>query len=799
MLPHAVFTVAAIIWLSYRLVLFLGIPVWRIVSTLGLQVPQTTRVSIDDITEDTITIRWENEPTNAHEKSSSSIACYMLYLNNVKIGTIPNITTSLYTCCSLQGLSPQTQYQFDFVCVNEDGFKNKVPSIYVMTKPQSTGEHTSQNSLDDLDAKPMLAPNFPAEAKWRKSQVAVYTESPTSYASLTSLQDLDDFSITDLKYILVCAQEDLHDVLQQEASILQDFHESEEQLKLELDNLRAQWAHEIDLRKSLKSSIKSLENSKLLYDLKRGKLDKNIDQSANKIQKMKNDMAKWDQEKKNQLRQDTLLEKFNDEKKSLLERIDQVSAQVKELHSQVSSQEEENKKLSSAKKSMDSSQNATSTTTLGSSTSSKRDSPVENVLNTSNTLSLDSIFKKIHDFTNDKTGILSNAGHEFLNSLGNNSVIAALVRDELKKDVDLENQWRAKKLKMKKRNEMMESLWSEISIKNRELMAALTARPYVSSHQDSPDGSTPHLTLHDPSTYTSGDTQQDTSAYAEIPFRHASPAPHNNLAYSNWNMHNQNGHQMGLGPEDHHFDYDSSHHLLSGLQNMISEAEYQATNVSTSKLYTTDQLDNYWSRQTAPDFLSQGENASCGTQPARLPLLSSSSISEPHHVASHMRMLSNDSFGPLSMPREEDLSGFVQTPLVQRDDVISFGSGYNNDPATRTSPLSLPMKEEIGKDSLFGTNHFNNIWNNSSAVESPTVEKLQTPKSQHNRSNSRGSWGLPHFMQKSPKSTQGNNSTAPSTSESKDRETHGGERRVSKLLTKSGMNHLFRSPTHETP
>ncbi|SCV02030.1 LANO_0F14752g1_1 [Lachancea nothofagi CBS 11611] len=800
MLSYAIFTIVAILWLVYRLALFLGIPVWRIVSTLGLQVPQTTRVSIDEITEETITVRWENEPTNATEKESASISRYILYLNNVKIGSIPNIPTSLYTCCSLKNLLPQTQYQFDFVCVNKDGFMNKVPAIYVMTKPKSPKKHDSQISAEEVDTNLLVASNFPADTKWRKSQVAVSTESPTSYASLTSLQDLDDFSITDLKCILVCAQEDLHDVLQQEASILQDFHESEVQLRLELDNLKAQWAHEIDLRKSLKSSIKSLENSKLLYDLKRGKLDKNIDQSVNKIKKMKTDMIKWDQERKNHLRQENLQEKFNNEKKSLLERIDEVSKQVKELHSRVASQEEENKRLNSVKKSLDSTQSALPTSASASANTSKRNSPVENG---NSGLNMNFIAKRINECTNEKTGILNNVGQEFLNSLGENSAVCALLKDEIKKDLNSENQWRARKLKMKKRNELMESLWSEISMKNRELMAGLAAQPYTSARQaPSPNGSAPALALHDPSTYVSADTMHEQSAFGNESFRHASPPPNTTQAYTNWNIHQPNGQQIEAGGEDQQFDYDNAHHLLSGLQNMISEEDYQATNVSTSKLYTTDELDNYWSRQTAPEMIPHRAQEHYSTQPSNLPLLSPTSILENPDNSHHMRIMSNESFAPVSVSQDEDLSMFAHTPIVQRDDVISFGSGYNNDPALRTSPLPLPMTEDFTKDNLFGSGHFNAIWNNSHTGEtpsSPVVEKLGTPKSQHTRSNSRGSWSLPHFMQKSPngKSESKNNSGGSSNGEAKDRESHGGERRMSKLLTKSGMNHLFRSPTHD--
>ncbi|SCU97131.1 LADA_0H04654g1_1 [Lachancea dasiensis] len=797
MLPYSAFTFIAVAWLLYRLVLFLNIPVWRIVSTLGLQVPQTTRVSIDEVTEETITVRWENEPATAVEKTGSSICHYVLYLNNVKIGSIPNIPTSLYTCCLLKGLSPHTQYQFDFVCINQDGFMNKGPSIYVMTKPKGPDKHANQVYQEELDANQMLAPNFPADTKWRKSQKIVTTESPTSYASLTSLPDLDDYSITDLKNILVCAQEDLHDVLQQETSILQDFHESEVQLKLELDNLKAQWAHDIDLRKSLKSSIKSLENSKLLYDLKRGKLDKNIDQSLKKIQKMTDDMARWDQERKTQLRQNALQEQFKAERESLVERIDDVSNQIKALHDQVVSQEEENKKLNSVKKSLDSTQNATSTTTLASTNSSKRNSPVEIGAQAQ---SLNTIMQKINTYTNERTGVLSGQGHEFLNSLCENSVVVALIKEEAKKDFALDHQWRTIRTKLKRRNDMMESMWTDISLKNRELMASIAAQPYASvNHPSSPNGGTPHLTLHDPSTYVSENSMHDQAPYSNESFRHASPPPSvNGMIYPNWSIPLNGSHQAQANNEDQNFDYDNANHLLSGLQNMISEADYQATNVSTSKLYTTDQLDNYWSRQTNPEFRAQAQRERHPSPPAQLPLQSPASISEPQNF-SHSRMLSNESFVPVSVPREDELSGFVHTPMVQRDDLTSFGSGYSNEPAMRTSPLSLPLQEEFSKEGIFGSPHFNTIWNPAKVIETPTVEKHDTPKSQHTRTSSRGSWGLPHFMQKSPNKLESKGNTAGSSNgEHKDRESHGSERRMSKLLTKSGMNHLFRSPTHDS-
>ncbi|CAR21928.1 Gta1p [Lachancea thermotolerans CBS 6340] len=808
MLPYAAFTLIAIVWLIYRLALFLSIPVWRIVSTLGLQVPHTTRVSIDEVTSDTITIRWENEPSEV-EKDTPSISRYILYLNNVKVGTFPNIGTSLYTCCSLKDLLPHTQYQLDFVCVNQDGFMNKVPSTYVMTKnaASSSSDSVPFLTVDDAESNPLTAQNFPADMKWRKTQVVVSTDSPTSYASLTSLQDLDDYSINDLKNILVCAQEDLHEVLQQQASVFQDFRESEIQLRLELDNLKAQWAHEIDLRKSLKSSIKSLENSKLLYDLKKGKLDKNINQSRNKINKMKNDIVKWDQERAPHLRQDLLKQKFSNEKSSLIERIDKVSCQIRELHAQLTSQEEENKKLNSVKKSLDSTKPVATTAHVpaASASTSKRNSPVDSMSVPPPNLA--SVIKKINDYTNEKTGMLTSPGHEFLNALSENSQLVSVIKEEIRKDVDLENQWRARRSKLAKRNDLLEKMWADISINNQKLRDSLAAQPYTSPPASASNAvPAPQLTLHDPATYSTNEGLHEPSTFGSGSF-HASPPPPpppHSVPYNNWDINQERRQPIEYNGEDQNFDYDDSHHLLSGLQNMISEADYQATNVSTSKLYTTDQLDNYWSRQNVSEAAAHMGQSSPLAQPSHMPLLSPAFVYEVQGISPSGPMLRTDSFAPMSVPNDEEVPGLIPAQVVQRDEVASFGSGFNNDPVMRTSPLSLPLKEEFTKDNLFSSGHYNNIWGAPQGKETPISSPLGetgTPKALHSRSSSHGSWGLPQFMHKSPNSnkTDSKAENSQSSTDNKDKETtHSNGRRISRLLSKSGMNHLFRSPTHES-
>lgn len=302
MITYAACTLFAAVWLWYRLFQFLHIPVFKIVGLLNIELPQSTKVSVDKITQETITLHWENEPDCIYSSTGLDeshhrfkVLSYKLYLNGKLVGNFPN-TKRTYTCVSLQGLKPGQQYQIDLVTVNQLGFTNKLPNVFVMTLPVNTKLTTDASMSPDFPEEAQVIEDIthliPAEVKWRKPLMITQSSKTItpSYSSLTTLNDLDGFSIQDLKNILVCSQEDLHDVLQQFSMTLQDFNDTKLQLQMELDNFKVQWNHEIELKKSMKSTINSLESSKVLYDLKREKLERSIKQLETKIAKMNSDM-----------------------------------------------------------------------------------------------------------------------------------------------------------------------------------------------------------------------------------------------------------------------------------------------------------------------------------------------------------------------------------------------------------------------------------------------------------------------------------------------------------------------------
>ena len=82
----AVCTLVAFAWLCYRLYKFLTIPVVKIVSTLKIGTPPATKVSIDRVSEDSITVHWENEPVSkkSGKRDSDAISHFLLYVNNLQ-------------------------------------------------------------------------------------------------------------------------------------------------------------------------------------------------------------------------------------------------------------------------------------------------------------------------------------------------------------------------------------------------------------------------------------------------------------------------------------------------------------------------------------------------------------------------------------------------------------------------------------------------------------------------------------------------------------------------------------------
>ena len=775
MITYAACTLFAAVWLWYRLFQFLHIPVFKIVGLLNIELPQSTKVSVDKITQETITLHWENEPDCIYSSTGLDeshhrfkVLSYKLYLNGKLVGNFPN-TKRTYTCVSLQGLKPGQQYQIDLVTVNQLGFTNKLPNVFVMTLPVNTKLTTDASMSPDFPEEAQVIEDIthliPAEVKWRKPLMITQSSKTItpSYSSLTTLNDLDGFSIQDLKNILVCSQEDLHDVLQQFSMTLQDFNDTKLQLQMELDNFKVQWNHEIELKKSMKSTINSLESSKVLYDLKREKLERSIKQLETKIAKMNSDMEAWantdDIDKKKSIldiKYEKMLTELNNE-------ISATSRQIKTLQNVIIEQEDENKKLKQLKKHMDNEPNGSGTTQVQSADGT--------------TINWTQVMKRINDSTLSKSGLLSSSGDDLLNTLPSQSQLVQTIRSEIDMDSKLDNQWKASKHLFNKRIDQLEKVWKDMQAENTQLKNELTLQTYSMSQQPSQHGingdlagqnqpQAHQLRLHDPSSYTNYNTSGSLLAQtvASAPFsswlqqgqQQQQHIDHNQIPHSHDHAHSPplSSHETFY----HNTEYEDSSHLISALENMVSDV---GDKPRTTLSFTNDQLDDYWnsSSQISRPFSPSSQQHHLQQQ-------------APQHMASIGSSQSSLSPAPQFKQSDRNILGVLNDP--QNDDVISFQSALNNGPAS--SPMVIPSKSMHSVPDTAFSPSFHSIWNDSTVASPHSSNHVRTDSQQK-------SWVFNQPVEIP---------SEPATERPKESST----RRMSKLFARGTQ--LFKLPSHDS-
>lgn len=324
----------------------------------------------------------------------------------------------------------------------------------------------------------------------------------------------------------------------------------------------------------------------------------------------------------------------------------------------------------------------------------------------------------------------------------------------------------------------------------------------------------------------------------------------------------QPSHQQVSTELDQAFEYDNANHLISGLQNMIYDETDYPDNISNySKGFTTDELDNYWTKQQ-PQVRSTNESL-FSTTGTPMSSYKANPVISPYS-SSHLRQTSNAT-NTNPMHPQSLLAATLNDPSLQS--FVRSGSFYsapqpanslqNNINGNETENISPRISSDFNllvpnlsprlsndvpivpgnnttltplHSNILTMNHqptadnstrrsfhassppFNSIWNSNTNQLSPPLEeqyhldvpvgpkvpaKEPNPKPSHkrNQSNSSISSAWSKFKHKSASSpanadTDIQDSSTPSTSPS--------GRRMSKLLSKSGMNNLFNPHSHDS-
>lgn len=316
----------AFLWLAHRLYILAKIPITELVKTLNIDIPKSSKLSVDNITSSKINLHWDL-PLSDHR-----IISFVLYVNGKQAATLNG---NVSQCC-LSSLLSNTKYKIDLISINSNGYKAKSDSIFIKTKPEKLQNYPNNILLENpenlfrlltdnpevstihkLSTPSAITPNGDGRAGGRSRSNTVNSVNGnqnggsglasqngignynTSYAASTATNNsflpepkaMDD--IEELRYYLESGQEELHTILNQQAQALQDFKEQEYTLIEERDKLRDRKKLEDNNRQAIRTEMNLLDDSRRLTELKKSKQENTLIGKRKAIQKMESDLETW--------------------------------------------------------------------------------------------------------------------------------------------------------------------------------------------------------------------------------------------------------------------------------------------------------------------------------------------------------------------------------------------------------------------------------------------------------------------------------------------------------------------------
>jgi hypothetical protein len=388
---------------------------------------------------------------------------FHLFVNGVEVSIIPGFDTH----CCVQKLNPNTKYKLDLVAVNPKGFKAKSRSVYIKTKsaelqarvtevllenPDSLFKLLTDKSAKDPTSVHKVGTTQTAEIRNGRSRSntlnSVTNENTSVMPSAVSALLIDPKSMEDieeLRYHLEAGQDELHDILNQQARALSEFKEQEHTLIEDRKTLRERKKLEDGNRQSIKSEITMLDDARRLADLKKAKQETLLQSKKRSINKMEKELSEWNDK----------IESFDRDRERMEASEDKVHA---ELDSDIAMKQITIKQLQFSLLALEE--------TIKSQLQQKKqkESVKPQLIN---------VFRTLRQHTN-SSGIIDSDGVKALELLKTlDPEYFVKVQDEVDTDAKLEATWRAEQQRevshCHKVNQMFESLKAE----NKELKAGI--------------------------------------------------------------------------------------------------------------------------------------------------------------------------------------------------------------------------------------------------------------------------------------------------------------------------------------
>ncbi|KAH3687578.1 hypothetical protein WICPIJ_001439 [Wickerhamomyces pijperi] len=368
----------AIISLLRRLWALRLIPTEELVKVLNIDIPKSSKISIDNITKNKVFIHWEIPTIKEGLTTVSKIAYFILFINDKQLLVLSPNEKSV----CLSDLLPNTCYKLDLITVNASGYRSKSESVHIRTEstkideiknkavlenPESLFKLLTCNQVDVSSIHKISTPltqnvnnimasgnrdemanddltnanttanassNFGATLNVNLSQrtggrsrsntansdmnrSSVYPAASATYFNLDQ-DPREIYNIDDLRWYLESGQDVLRELIAQQEQTLAEFKESEALLVKERDTLRERVKLGINNKKALASEAKMLEDSRRLIELKKKKMISNLEKRKNNIEQKVTELDKWNK----------MLDEFDTEKQKLMESEKKIHAEL---------------------------------------------------------------------------------------------------------------------------------------------------------------------------------------------------------------------------------------------------------------------------------------------------------------------------------------------------------------------------------------------------------------------------------------------------------------------------------------
>lgn len=362
--------VLAFLWLCHRATRLLRIPIPYLVQTLGVDIPEIPRITLDSVTSNTVLFHWSC--------SEKNVLRLIFYLDGKRAGETDRLNAAIV----LKGLKPNTNYTLSAVAVNPNNYKSLASVTRFHTQhPLNEYNETNQDPLkslmaDDNTAASLLSLNTsistPIKQNPKTRKRAHTTSTPgksrnlgpkntpngkvkTDTKAKNVNEPIEPYTVESLTSEIESMQLDLQEAIANKSEQEKSFSSEESSLVKLLAETQAQSKSEEAVRSQLRSENKALEDVRHGLETEMSKIERLCKKLKDTINRRYQQMEKWQAEMeeadKNLMRSDnviaTMSKKYEKSVSDLKEDMTNVKKEVTSIEKEVKKLNLEIKKLQS--------------------------------------------------------------------------------------------------------------------------------------------------------------------------------------------------------------------------------------------------------------------------------------------------------------------------------------------------------------------------------------------------------------------------------------------------------------------